>query len=286
VASHLVAPRSGRALAVLRRNLVWLPLVVVVTWTLVPLLWSLSASLKTPLELYQTSTLIPRDPSLDSYRRVFEWPGFWRFLFNSTLLALTSTALALVVSSLAAYGFARYAFRFRNVLLVLILVPRILPRASLIVPLYQLVERFGLLDTYAVLIITYTATAIPFATWILTGFFAAVPKELEEAAAMDGASIAQRLWWVVLPIAVPGLITAAVFSLREAWNEFPFALAFTTSMDMRTLPYQLFLLRDSVGIQDWPLMNAFTIVTILPILFLYLRFERYVVSGLTSGALK
>lgn len=286
MASHLVAPRSGRALAVLRRNLVWLPLVVVVTWTLVPLLWSLSASLKTPLELYQTSTLIPRDPSLDSYRRVFEWPGFWRFLFNSTLLALTSTALALVVSSLAAYGFARYAFRFRNVLLVLILVPRILPRASLIVPLYQLVERFGLLDTYAVLIITYTATAIPFATWILTGFFAAVPKELEEAAAMDGASIAQRLWWVVLPIAVPGLITAAVFSLREAWNEFPFALAFTTSMDMRTLPYQLFLLRDSVGIQDWPLMNAFTIVTILPILFLYLRFERYVVSGLTSGALK
>jgi ABC-type glycerol-3-phosphate transport system permease component len=286
VTTYATRPGADRLLAAVRRNLVWIPLLVVLGWTLIPLLWSLSASLKTPLELYQSSSLLPRDATLDSYRRVFEWPGFWRFLFNSTLLALTSTALALVISSLAAYGFARYAFRFRNLLLVLILVPRILPRASLIVPLYQLVERFGLLDTYAVLIITYTATAVPFATWILAGFFAAVPVELEEAAAIDGASIPQRLWWVVLPIAVPGLITAAVFSLREAWNEFPFALAFTTSMDMRTLPYQLFLLRDSVGIQDWPLMNAFTIVTILPILFLYLRFERYIVSGLTSGALK
>jgi ABC-type glycerol-3-phosphate transport system permease component len=280
------APFSDRSLAVVRRNLVWLPLVLVLAWTMVPLLWSLSASLKTPLELYQSPSLLPAQPTLDNYARVFAWRGFWRFLFNSTVLALVSTALALVVSSLAAYGFARYAFRFRNVLLVLILVPRILPRASLIVPLYQLVERFGLLDTYTVLIVTYAATAIPFATWILAGFFAAVPKELEEAAAIDGASIAQRLWRVVLPIAAPGLITAAVFSLREAWNEFPFALAFTTSMEMRTLPYQLFLLRDSVGIHDWPLMNAFTIVTILPILILYLRFERHIVSGLTSGALK
>ena len=281
------APRvRDRWLAWLRRNLIWVPLLVLLTWSVVPVLWSLSASLKTPLELYQSPRLLPEQATLGNYARVLAWPGFWRYLFNSTMLALVSTAFALVISSLAAYGFARYAFRFRHLLLILILVPRILPRASLIVPLYQLVERFGLLDTYAVLVITYTATAIPFATWILTGFFAAVPKELEEAAAMDGATIAQRLWRVVLPIAAPGLITAAVFSLREAWNEFPFALAFTTSMEMRTLPYQLFLLRDSVGIQDWPLMNAFTIVTILPILLLYLRFERYIVSGLTSGALK
>jgi len=280
------SPVRDRALAIARRNLVWLPLLLLLVWSALPLLWSLAASLKTPLELYQSRSLLPEQPTLGNYGRVFAWPGFWRYLFNSSLLALASTAFALVISSLAAYGFARYAFRFRNLLLVLILVPRILPRASLIVPLYQLVERFGLLDTYAVLTITYTATAVPFATWILAGFFAAVPRELEEAAAIDGATIAQRLWWVVLPIAAPGLITAAVFSLREAWNEFPFALAFTTSQEMRTLPYQLFLLRDSVGIQDWPLMNAFTIVTILPILLLYLRFERHIVSGLTSGALK
>jgi ABC-type glycerol-3-phosphate transport system permease component len=136
-----------RVLAIVRRNLVWLPLLVLLAWSALPLLWSLSASFKTPLELYRSPSLLPDQPTLSNYARVFAWPGFWRYLFNSTLLALTSTAFALVVSSLAAYGFARYAFRFRNLLLVLILVPRILPRASLIVPLYQLVERFGLLDT-------------------------------------------------------------------------------------------------------------------------------------------
>jgi ABC-type glycerol-3-phosphate transport system permease component len=269
----------------LSRNLVWIPLAVLVAWSLVPILWSISASFKTPLEVYDARWL-PESPTLDSYSRVLRSDGFWRYFSNSIFLALTSTALAVFISSLAAYAFARYGFRWRHILLVVILVPRILPRASLIVPLYQLVEQVGMLDTYAALIITYTATAIPLATWILTGFFHAVPIELEEAAAIDGANIWQRIWRIVVPIAVPGMITVGVLSLREAWNEFPFVLALTTSMEKRTLPYQLFLLRDRLGIQDWPLVNAFTILTIIPILILYIAFERRIVSGLTSGALK
>ena len=212
--------------------------------------------------------------------------GFSIYLWNSFFLAMASTAIALFLSVLAAYGFARYAFRWRHILLLFILVPRILPRASLIIPLYDMVERLNLLDTYTVLVVTYTATAVPMATWILIGFFNAVPRELEEAAAIDGASLWQRIWGVVVPISLPGMVTAGVLSLREAWNEFPFVLAFTTSSDMRTLPYQLFLLRDSMGIQDWPLINAFTITTIIPILALYLIFEKRIVNGLTSGAVK
>lgn len=270
----------------LRRNLYWIPLLVFTVWSLLPIIWSISASFKGAIDVYASPRLIPEHPTLDNYVRVFTYPNFSRYLFNSLFLSLTSTVLAVAVSSLAAYSFARYNFRLRNVLLVAILIPRILPRASLIVPLYRMVEQAGLLDTYIALIIAYTATAIPFATWILTGFFAAVPKELEEAAATDGASMWQRIRHIVLPIAVPGLVTVAVFSLREAWNEFPFVLALTTSSEIRTLPYQLFLLRDAIGIQDWPLLNAFTIVTILPILLLYLRFERNIVSGITQGALK
>jgi ABC-type glycerol-3-phosphate transport system permease component len=284
--SHASAPAAqGIARAVVSR-LYWLPLVVLTLWSVLPIVWSVSASLKDPIEIYQTPYLIPAQPTLDNYVRVFNYPNFGRYLFNSGFLAITSTLLALVVSSLGAYAFARYAFRWRNLLLIAILIPRILPRASLIVPLYQLMDSVGLLNTYTALILTYTATAVPFSTWILAGFFAAVPKELEEAAATDGATLWQRIWYVILPISVPGLLTVAVFSLREAWNEFPFVLALTTSADLRTLPYQLFLLRESTGIQDWPLMNAFTIITILPILLLYLRFERHVVSGITRGALK
>ncbi|MEX2540698.1 MAG: carbohydrate ABC transporter permease [Trueperaceae bacterium] len=269
----------------IRKNLVWIPLAVLVAWSLVPILWSVAASFKTPLEVYDARWL-PESPTLDNYARVLQSDGFWRYFLNSVFLALASTGLAVFVSSLAAYAFARYAFRWRHILLIVILVPRILPRASLIVPLYQMVESVGMLDTYAALIVTYTATAIPLATWILTGFFHAVPIELEEAAAIDGASIWQRIWRIVVPIAVPGMITVGVLSLREAWNEFPFVLALTTSMEKRTLPYQLFLLRDRLGIQDWPLVNAFTILTIIPILILYIAFERRIVSGLTSGALK
>ncbi|MFC6487774.1 carbohydrate ABC transporter permease [Nitratireductor sp. GCM10026969] len=267
------------------RIVVWVALILLTLWAVLPIVWSFSASLKTPLTLY-TSGLIPEDPTLDNYARVITSDGFPTYLWNSLFLAITSTAVALFVSVLAAYGFARYAFAWRHVLLLFILVPRILPRASLIIPLYYLVERLNLLDTYTVLIVTYCATAVPMSTWILMGFFRAVPRELEEAAAIDGASLWQRIWKVVVPISLPGMVTAGILSLREAWNEFPFVLAFTTSSEMRTLPYQLFLLRDSMGIQDWSLINAFTITTIIPILVLYLVFERQIVNGLTSGAVK
>ncbi|MFN7103493.1 MAG: carbohydrate ABC transporter permease [Pseudorhizobium sp.] len=269
----------------LTRIMVWTALVALTLWAILPIIWSFSASLKTPLTLYSTG-LIPENPTLDNYARVLASDGFSTYLGNSLYLSLASTVITLFVSVLAAYGFARYAFAWRHVLLLFILVPRILPRASLIIPLYDLVVSLNLLDTYTVLIITYSATAVPMATWILMGFFKAVPRELEEAAAIDGASLWQRIWLVVVPISLPGMLTAAILSLREAWNEFPFVLAFTTSSELRTLPYQLFLMRDSMGIQDWPLINAFTITTIIPILLLYLLFERQIVNGLTSGAVK
>lgn len=272
---------------IIDKNLVWLPLLVLVAWTTLPLLWSLSASFKQPLELYKLpQSLIPKNFNFDNYIKVFAYPNFWRYFANSTILALSSTILTLFISIFAAYGFARYAFRFRHTLLLVMLIPRIVPRVSMIVPLYQLVASLGLLDSYIALIITYTATAIPLATWILTGFISGVPKELEEAAAIDGANLWQRIRYIVMPIALPGILTVIVLSLRESWNEFPFVLAFTTSSEMRTLPYQLFMLRDCMGILDWPMVNAFTIVTILPILFIYLRFEKNVVSGIVAGAMK
>ena len=230
--------RIRRLRKIIDTNLVWIPLALLVVWTLLPLLWSLSASFKQPLEVYESPPqILGENPNLDSYRQVLAWPGFWRYAFNSLFLALSSTVLAVILSSFAAYGFARYRFWLRSFLLILILVPRILPRVSLIVPLYLIMERLGLLDTYTALIISYTATAIPLSTWILVGFFAGVPRELEEAAAIDGATLLQRLWHVVLPIAFPGMLTVAIFSLREAWNEFPFVLAFTCSSHLRRLPY-------------------------------------------------
>jgi ABC-type glycerol-3-phosphate transport system permease component len=276
--------RTGRLMG---DNLIWLSLLLLLVWVVIPMFWSIMSTFKTPIEVYRTPpSIFPDRLLLDSYRRVLTYPGFARFFVNTLYLAVTSTLLTVVISTWAAYAMARYAFPLRNLLLVLILVPRIIPRISLVIPLYGLVVRLGLLDTYTALIITYTATAIPFATWIMTGFFQTIPKDIEDAARIDGASLWQIMWRVMIPMALPGIITVGVFSVREAWNEFPFALSFTTSAEMRTLTYQLYLMRDTMGLEDWPLLNAFAILTILPILIVYLRFEKRVVSGLISGAVK
>ena len=144
----------------------------------------------------------------------------------------------------------------------------------------------GLINTYWVLFITYTASAIPLSTWILVGFFAAIPKEIEESATMDGANMWHRLRRVILPIAWPGVVTAGVLCIREAWNEFAFVLALINETGMRTLPYQLYMLKDSMGVQDYAVYNAFTVLTVLPLLIVYLLLERRVVESIVSGAVK
>lgn len=266
--------------------LIGIPLAILVIWTTLPILWAVLSSLKESLEIYESNTLLPANPNLDGYRTVLAMRGFDAWLLNSFLVTVVATIVPLALSILAAYGFARYAFRFRHVLLLLYLIPRIIPRVSLIVPLNSLMSDLGLINTYWVLFITYTASAIPLSTWILVGFFAAIPKEIEESATMDGANMWHRLRRVILPIAWPGVVTAGVLCIREAWNEFAFVLALINETAMRTLPYQLYMLKDSMGVQDYAVYNAFTILTVLPLLIVYLLLERRVVDSIVSGAVK
>lgn len=266
--------------------LIGVPLTILVIWTTVPILWAVLASFKEPLEIYQSNTLLPANPTFDAYQEVLSMPGFGGWLWNSVLVTVVATIVPLAISILAAYGFARYAFRFRHLLLLLYLVPRIIPRVSLIVPLNSLMTDLGLVNTYWVLFITYTASAIPLATWILVGFFGSIPKEIEESATIDGANMWHRLTRVMLPIAWPGVVTAGVLCIREAWTEFAFVLALINETGMRTLPYQLYMLKDSMGVQDYAVYNAFTVLTVLPLLLVYLLLERRVVDSIVSGAVK
>ena len=269
-----------------RYLLIGLPLAFLVIWTSVPILWAFMASLKEPLEIYESNTFFPRSPSLEAYKTVLAIDGFGKWIFNSVLVTVVATIVPLILSILAAYGFARYFFRFRHILLLLYLVPRIIPRVSLIVPLNDLMSNLGLINTYWVLYITYIASAVPLSTWILVGFFKSVPKEIEESATIDGANMWNRLRYVILPIAWPGVVTAAVLCIREGWNEFAFVLALVTETGMRTLPYALYTLRDSMGVQNFAVYNAFTILTVLPLLIVYLLLERRVVESIVTGAVK
>lgn len=270
----------------LTQIMVWFVVVILFIWVLFPLVWTFLSTFKEPLDVYDNSKFLPTEWSLDNYKEVIFSDNFFRFSLNSLIVTVLSTLLSVVCSVLGGYAFARYAFRFRHILLMLLLVPRIIPRASLTVPLYMGFDQIGLLNTYSALIISYTATAIPMGVWIMAGFFKGIPKSLEEAAVVDGAKPWQMMLYVLIPLTLPGILTVSIFSVREAWNEFPFALTLTTSTEMRTLPYQLYMLSDSMGIQNWPVINTFALMTILPILIVYLIFEKRIVNGIVSGSVK
>jgi ABC-type glycerol-3-phosphate transport system permease component len=280
------APR-GRVATGITRHLIWLPLALIILWSAVPLVWSIASSFKSQQDFaLSPPPFFPTQPTTAAYETVLTDPQFWLFSWNSLVLAVVSTIFAIIISTLAAYGFARYAFAWRHVLLLFFLVPKLVPRVSLISPIYELVQAAGMLDTRTALIIVYTGMALPLSTWIMIGFIGSIPPALDEAARIDGASTFQVFLRIIVPLSIPGLLTIAVMSFSSAWNEFPFVLALTSSPEIRTLPYQLFLLNDSVGIADYAVIQAFALLTIIPIVLIYIRLEKYVVGGLVSGATK
>ncbi|WP_103680686.1 carbohydrate ABC transporter permease [Alkalispirochaeta sphaeroplastigenens] len=266
---------------------VWFVLFIMTLWIIIPVLWSFFSTFKTPMEIYRVPLkILPDAFSLRAYRIVLESQNFWRFTFNSVYLTVISTILTMFISIWAAYGFARMRFPLHHFLLALVLVPRLIPRISLVVPLYRMIVQMGLLNTYTALIVTYTVTSLPFAVWILSNVFQSIPREVEESALIDGASLWLLMRKIMVPMSVSGILTVVIFTVRETWNEFPFVLSFTTSADIRTLPYQLFLLRNSLGIEDWAVVNAFALLSALPILAIYFVFSKKITAGIVSGSIK
>jgi ABC-type glycerol-3-phosphate transport system permease component len=282
----MTAATVTRVRSVARKVFIGIPLAALTVWTVFPLLMTLSISFKSKAAVSADPGLIPSAPTLDGYRSVIGQQGFQGAFFNSVVVGLGTAILTLVLAVPAAYAFARFRFRGRHLLLLFTLLPRLIPGLGLMVPLYRLAVAVGGIDKRSTLIIAFTATVLPLAVWLLVGFFQQVPRELEEAANVDGANMFQRVWHIVMPLAVPAMITIGVLAFREAWNEFNLVLGLTSTPGSRTLPYELFLMTQTTGFQDNPGQAAFAILSIIPFIFVYLRIERYVVGGITSGAVK
>jgi ABC-type glycerol-3-phosphate transport system permease component len=217
---------------------------------------------------------------------VIQRPGFRGAFLNSVVVGVGTAAMTLVLAVPAAYAFARFRFRGRHLLLLFTLLPRLVPSLGLMVPLYRIAVTLGALDRRLTLVVVYTAMLLPLAVWLLVGFFQQIPRELEEAANVDGATLSTRLRYIVLPLAVPALITIGVLAFREAWNEFTLVLVLTTTPGKRTLPFELFLMQGIQGIQNYPAEAAFALLTVVPFILVYMRIERYVVQGITTGSVK
>lgn len=272
-------PPTGRALRLLAAA-------IVVVNGFFPALWILLTSFKGEAELVrQPITYLPQAPTLANYARAFGDQPLLRYLGNSLVVALGSTALSLAVSALAAYAIARLNLRRRQLILSGIVASSMFPLVTLLVPIFQTMRSLGLLNTYIALILPYTVLNLPVCTLVLVSFFQSIPKDLENAAMIDGCTRVGALWRVVVPLAAPGVFTAGILAFVNAWDEFLLALSLNASATMRTLPVGITLYQGEFTF-PWPTISAALIVAIVPVALLIALFQERVVGGLTQGGLK
>jgi multiple sugar transport system permease protein len=224
--------------------------------------------------------------TLENYRYLFESTDFNQWLKNTLIVSVVSTTVSLVCSIFIGYALARLRFPGSNFLGVGIFLAYLVPPTLLFLPLAQVVAELGLYNTYWSLILTYPTQLIPFASWLLMGYFRTIPKEIEESAMADGCSRLQILWRMVLPLSVPGLLSAGIFCFTLCWNEFLYALIFMSSGSMKTIPVGVVSDMIKADTLFWGSLMASAVLGSFPIAFLYSFFVKHYVSGLTAGAVK
>jgi multiple sugar transport system permease protein/raffinose/stachyose/melibiose transport system permease protein len=256
-------------------------------WVLLPIVWMISTAFKPPQEQFTAPpSLFPVHPTLNNFETIAT-PWFIRIFSNSLIVASSTAALAIIISILPSYAFARLRFRGKSQLFYLIIISQIFPLAALIIPLYIIFSTLNLLNTYSSLIIAYLAFTIPTAVWLLNGFVRGIPTELEESAQIDGCSRFGAFIRIVLPLLAPGIVATATYVFICAWQEFLFALVLISSDEMKTLTVGIlrFLGQYSYAI-DWGAIMAACTISSLPVFVLFMLLQRQLVSGLLRGSLK
>jgi multiple sugar transport system permease protein len=266
----------------------WLAVAAIVVFCLFPFYWLINVSLKTGPDL-ASSDIIPPNPTLDNYDAIFRNADFTRALLNSAIVSILTTVLALVIGSFCAYALARLKFKGKFWLLGLILSITTFPAIAIAAPIFKLWTDIGLFNAEfgLGLIPPYLTFALPLAIYILTSFFKEIPKDLEEAALVDGATNFQAFRKVVVPLAAPGLATAGILTFIAAWNEFLLAITLTSSTDARTVPAAIAFFTGSTQFEQ-PLgtISAASVTISIPLILLVLFFQKRIVAGLTAGAVK
>jgi ABC-type glycerol-3-phosphate transport system permease component len=254
-------------------------------FALAPLLWAISSAFKTDAEIMTNLSPIPLRPTLDHFKVVINETDFGLWFRNSLLVSLGVTLLSVVVGSLAGYAMSRWNFRGRGTYGNSLLVVQMFPAVMLAIPLYILLTRFGLIDSLWGLLVTYLTFALAFSVWMLKGYFDGIPRELEEAALIDGAGRLRALWHIILPLAGPGVVTVAVFSFLLSWNEFFFAYVFLASNENFTLSLGMYGFIQQFTTQ-WGNIMAAGVLTTLPVLVFFFVLQRALTRGLVAGATK
>lgn len=279
---------SRRYVFTWRRWINWLNLAsaVIVFFVALPLYWLIASSFKIPRAIGASPPqYFPIPLSASNYTSAFLHYGFARYFLNSAIVSVAATMIVLAVGSLAGYGLGRLPMRGKASILLILLMIAVFPEIAVISPLYLLMRDLRWLDSFQALILPYTAFNLPFAIWIIRNYMLGIPREMEEAARIDGASALKTFWSIILPQALPGLFTAAIFTFTACWTEFLMALTFNNSNAFRTIPVGIALF-GSPNVIPYGTIFAASVVATVPIGILVFVFRRSVISGLTSGAVK
>ncbi len=266
----------------------WLPLLLYSVFLLFPFAWMLIVSIK-PDQVLLDTRLNPFaivSPTLENYRFLLTETEFPRWIWNTLVVTVGATALSLFCSILIGYALGRFRFRGGNTMGIAIFLLYLVPPTLLFIPLSQIISRFGLYNSYWALILVYPTFLIPFASWLLMGYFRTISGELEDAALVDGATRLQAMTRIVLPLAVPGILSAGIFCFTLAWNEFLYALVFMGSGEMKTVPVGVVSDFIRADVHFWGLLMAASLVISIPVVIFYMWGQRFMVAGLTAGSVK
>lgn len=280
--------RNTASRLVMRGLTIYVPVLLVLVLILFPFYWMLVTSFKANAELtnIQINPFYPHMPTLDHYKKLLTQTAYGRWFWNTTYVAVLSTAISMVISILAGYALSRLRFRGSSLFSGSIFIVYLVPTTLLFIPMAQVIAKFDLINNPLALIIVYPTFLVPFCTWLLIGYFQTIPRELDECAMVDGATRFQALIKVVLPAAIPGIITAGIFAFTLSWNEFIYALVLVSTDDSRTLAVGVLTKLVRGDLLPWGPLMAAALLGSIPVAILYSFFVEQYVSGLTAGAVK
>jgi multiple sugar transport system permease protein len=277
---------TNRQRSVIQHSIAYGILIIFSIGVLIPVLWMFSTSIKNDQEIFTIPPRwIPHVISWKSYSRIWTDYPFEHYFLNSLIVVSCATVVSLFFSSLAGYGASRFQFKGKGAFLTFLLVTQMFPSIMLLIPFYKIIQSLGLVNTYLGLILTYISFTIPFCSWMLMGYFQSIPKELDQAAAIDGCGKFRTFFQIILPLALPGVAATAIYSFIVGWNEYMFALVLTSSETMKTVPVGIGQLVGQYKIMWNDLMSA-SLVASIPLIIIFIFFQKYLISSLTAGAVK
>lgn len=250
-----------------------------------PLYWLFMSAFKTNEEFFKFPYALPKEWTFDNILRAWEVANLGRAMINSTIVTISATLLTIFVGALTAYVLSRFSFRIKGFLMAFFLLGMLIPIHSTLVPLFTIMNKVGLLDTYLALILPYTSFQLPIAIFLTVAYMSSIPKELEEAAYIDGANYWGIFFKVMFPLSIPALATVAILSFLQYWNEFVFALVFINDSQLKTLPLSLSIFSDGYT-TDYGLTMAAMAIAVIPTIIMYLIFQEQIMKGMVAGAVK